>query len=179
MREFAQWLEVSPLSVFIKSVAWIIPAVQTLHILTVGIVFVSMLMIALRVLGFIRTDQPFGDVLNRFTPWLWTGLIVMAVTGLILVLGEPIREFSATSFWTKMAILAVALVSGVAFLRIVAPAKLASLPAAGAGPEFSPTIRYAAGATVVLWLAIIFLGRAIAYDIEVWGDWSLANVRFD
>ncbi len=31
----------------------------------------------------------------------------------------------------------------------------------------------AALATVVLWLAIIFLGRAIAYDDEVWGSLSL------
>jgi hypothetical protein len=30
-------------------------------------------------------------------------------------------------------------------------------------------------ATVVLWLAIIFLGRAIAYDVEVWGSLSLAS----
>lgn len=179
MREFAQWLEESPLSVFIKSVAWIIPTIQTIHILTVGIVFVSMLMITLRVLGLMRADQPFGDVLKRFNPWLWYGLIVMAATGLILVLGEPVREFSSTSFWIKMAILAVAAASGFAFLRLVAPTKLSSTPAAASAPEFAPLIKYAAGGTIVLWVAIIFLGRAIAYDMEVWGDWSLSNVRFD
>jgi hypothetical protein len=27
---------------------------------------------------------------------------------------------------------------------------------------------------VILWLAVIFLGRAIAYDVEVWGPWSPA-----
>jgi hypothetical protein len=28
-------------------------------------------------------------------------------------------------------------------------------------------------ATVCMWLFIIFLGRAIAYDVEVWGSWHL------
>lgn len=177
MREFAQWLEESPLSVFIKSVVWIIPTVQTIHIVTVGVVFVSMLMIALRVLGLIRTDQAFGDVLKRFTPWLWGGLAVMTATGLILVLGEPVREFYSSSFWVKMLLLAVAVASGAYFLRAIAPAKLASLPGAGA-PEFSLPVKYAAGVTIALWLGVIFLGRAIAYDIEVWGDWSLASARF-
>jgi hypothetical protein len=26
--------------------------------------------------------------------------------------------------------------------------------------------------TLLLWVAIIFLGRAIAYDDSVWGGWS-------
>jgi hypothetical protein len=26
---------------------------------------------------------------------------------------------------------------------------------------------------VCMWLFIIFLGRAIAYDVEVWGSWHL------
>jgi hypothetical protein len=30
-----------------------------------------------------------------------------------------------------------------------------------------------AGGLVVVWLAIIFLGRAIAHDVEVWGSLSL------
>jgi hypothetical protein len=30
---------------------------------------------------------------------------------------------------------------------------------------------------VLLWLAIIFLGRAIAYDDWVWGSWSPAVLQ--
>ena len=40
-------------------------------------------------------------------------------------------------------------------------------------PEFSAAAKTASVAIVVLWLAIIFLGRAIAYDKEVWGSLSL------
>jgi hypothetical protein len=98
---------------------------------------------------------------------MWSGLVVMAITGLLLVLGEPVREFTALSFWIKMTLLAVSVI-GTALLgralRPVAPA---------ARPEFSFGAKSAAVGMVVLWLAIIFLGRAIAYDVEVWGALSL------
>jgi hypothetical protein len=49
---------------------------------------------------------------------------------------------------------------------------LRPLARAGTEPRFSAAIKSAAMVTVLLWLAIIFLGRAIAYDVEVWGAWS-------
>jgi hypothetical protein len=44
-----------------------------------------------------------------------------------------------------------------------------------ASAEFSPGAKAVAAGIVVVWLAIIFLGRAIAYDVEVWGSLSLHN----
>jgi len=165
--EFAQWLETTPPSVTIKSVSWIVPLVQSIHILTIGIVFVSVLMIALRVIGWARMDQAFDAVMARFAPWIPRGLLVLAVTGATLVVGEPIRQFMSLSFWLKMGLLAVGIISAAVFQRSLAPTAVA-----GAEPQFSRGTRSAAVAMVLLWLAIMFLGRAIAYDIEVWGALS-------
>ena len=38
MYGFAQWLETTNVSVTIKSVKWIVPAVQSVHIITIGVV---------------------------------------------------------------------------------------------------------------------------------------------
>jgi uncharacterized membrane protein SirB2 len=156
MKEFAAWLHATAFSQTIQSVHIIVPLLQSIHIVMIGIVFVSSLMIALRVLGRARTDEPFEAVWRRFAPWLWTALAVMAVTGLLLVVGEPARELGATSFWLKMTLLLVAVTVTVLLGR--APQGAAARPAAVG--------------LIVLWLAIIFLGRAIAYDIEVWGALS-------
>ena len=152
MSEFAAWLHATAFSQTIQAVRWIIPLVQSIHILMIGIVFVSSLMISLRVLGRIRMDEPLEAAWQRFAPWLWRALAAMAVTGLLLIVGEPAREFGATSFWLKMALLAVAIL--VTLLIGRAPQGAAARPAAVG--------------LIVLWLAIIFLGRAIAYDVEVW-----------
>jgi hypothetical protein len=170
MFSFAQWLEQTPVSVTIKSVEWVIPLVQSIHILTIGVVFVSLLMIALRVLGWMRADQAFGVVMERFSPWIGKGLVILAATGITLVIGEPIRELMSLSFWLKMGLLLIGVTSAVAFRRSLKPAVVDG----GAEPTFSVTVKSAAMVTVLLWLAIIFLGRAIAYDVEVWGALSLS-----
>lgn len=167
---FAQWLQSTPISVTIQTIEWIIPTVQSIHIITIGIVFIALLTIAMRVVGLMRMDQPFGAVLGRFAPWIRRGLVVLAVTGLTLVVGEPVRELMTLSFWLKMGLLAMAVGSALVFQRSVGPAAAA----APAEPEFSTLAKCGAVATVLLWLAIIFLGRAIAYDVEVWGPLSLS-----
>ena len=48
---------------------------------------------------------------------------------------------------------------------------------AAAGREEAPPTtgaRIVAVATILLWLTIIFLGRSIAYDVEIWESWHLA-----
>ena len=124
----------------------------------------SSLMIALRVLGRMRVDESFVVVWGRFAPWMWGGLVVMAVTGVLLVIGEPVREFTSLSFWIKMTLLAISVAGTALFGRTLRPVS------ATATAGFSPGARTAAVGILVLWLAIIFLGRAIAYDVEVWGS---------
>lgn len=175
MHHFGEWLQATPLSVTIQSVNWIIPLAQSIHILMIGVVFVSSVMISLRVLGRARADEPAADVWSRFAPWMWGGLVVMAVTGATLIVGEPVREFTALSFWIKMILLVIAVATSLSLGHSLRPGGRAGangsviVPAAG----FSATSKALAIASVVIWLAVIFLGRAIAYDVEVWGRLSL------
>jgi len=165
--EFSEWLGTTPLSVAIQSRLWITPLLQSIHILMIGVVFVSILVVALRVLGRMRADEPFPEVWHRFAPWFWSALVVMFATGIVLTLGEPAREAHALSFWIKMSLVVVGTLSAAYFGRTVAAA-------AGHGTtEFSGGARLIAVGTVAVWLLIIFLGRAIAYDVEVWGSWHL------
>lgn len=166
MLELAEWLQTTPVSVTIQSVTWVIPLLQSIHILMIGVVFISISMIALRVLGRVRADETFSAVWRRFAPWMWCGLVVMAVTGLTLIVGEPIREFTALSFWLKMTLIAAAVICTIVFARTVKPADGAP------DPEFSLATKSAVVVALAVWIAIIFLGRAIAYDAAVWGSLS-------
>jgi uncharacterized membrane protein SirB2 len=169
MFEFAEWLQATPLSVAIQSRLWLTPLLQSVHIVMIGIVFVSMAIVALRVLGRVATEETLTAVWHRYAPWFWSALGIMAGTGIVLVISEPVRQVSAFSFWAKMALLAIGIASAIYFGRAVA--------AASAGTQTGDVgsrARVAAVVTVVLWLAIIFMGRSIAYDVEVWGSWHLA-----
>lgn len=167
MQDFAQWLHATDFSQWVQKTTWVIPLLQSIHIVMIGVVFISSLMITLRVLGKMRADESFATVWHRFAPWMWSGLVVMVVTGVLLIVGEPPREFGALSFWIKMSLVLIAVLL-TAFLGT----QLKSAPHDAATP-LRGAARPTAYVLVVLWIAIIFLGRAIAYDVEVWGSLSL------
>jgi uncharacterized membrane protein SirB2 len=164
MLELARQLGTSGLSQAIQSTLWLTPLLQAIHILMIGIVFISVLMVVLRILGRFRADEPFTATWDRFAPWMWWALLVMAATGLVLIIGEPVREASALSFWLKMALVVVGVVSVLGLRRAASGSTGMAMPLG---------TRVAAAAVLLVWIAIIYLGRFIAYDAEVWGSWSL------
>jgi hypothetical protein len=170
--EFATWLQSTSLSEATRSRGWVVPTLQSIHILMVGVVFISIWMIALRVLGRVRTDEPMATVWARFSPFLWGGLAVMALTGVLLTLSEPVREFMTLSFRLKMGLLVVAMISAAAFGRSVQG--MVRVGSVAVELPMPSRLRIGAIATILLWLLIILLGRAIAYDDVIWGSWSPA-----
>jgi hypothetical protein len=165
MRDFAEWLSATDPSVAIHSGFGFIRLLQATHLLTAGVVCVSGLMIALRVLGWQRADAPFEAVWARFAPWLASGLAIMLLTGIAQTLGDPVREFTATSYWVKLALVLVCAAGTLWFGR----ASRRIPPAAG----FPITAKLVATGLLMFWLAIPLLGRMIAYDRTIWGSLSL------
>ena len=108
MQPFCDWLSHTHASLTIQTVMWIIPAVQTVHILCVAVVMTSMAMLDFRLLGFAGRDSVSGTV-RRFVPRVWYTLPFMVVTGIILIIGEPDRELLNPYFRAKMVMLAVVL----------------------------------------------------------------------
>jgi hypothetical protein len=167
------WLQATAVGEALRASAWLVPLLQSIHIVMIGVVFMSIVVVAARVLGWWRAEQSLWQVWSRFAPFLWTGVVIMTVTGLLLVLSEPLRELMTLSFRIKMLLIVVGVASALAFGRRV---RAAAGEAAAVMPAGRP-MRLAAVATVLLWLGIIFLGRAIAYDDSVWGSWSPAVLQ--
>ena len=171
MNSFAEWLSATIPSVYIQThEAWMLPVIQSLHITGIGIAVGSALMITLRLLGWVGTDQTLLANQRRFGPWLTGALYLLLASGSLLILAEPIRELITFSFWLKMACVAVMVVVFAVFQASVRKH----------GPQWEQTlskrrsIRVAAVLTFVLWGCIIILGRLIAYD-HIWGHLSPAT----
>jgi hypothetical protein len=165
VRAFAEWLYGTTPSVAVHSTLWLIRLLQATHLLTAGVVAGSGVMIALRAIGWVRADEPFETVWQRFAPWLISGLAVMVVTGVAQTLGDPVREFTATSYWVKLVLL-LGCVAGT--LSLVRTARRAA-PAT----DFSGAAKLIATGLILAWLAIVLLGRMIGYDLAIWGSLSL------
>jgi uncharacterized membrane protein len=156
LREFCGWLGRTPISETIKQVSWIIPSVQTVHILAIAVVMSSAVMLDARLLRVNARHRPVLEIGRRYLPWVWSAILVLFATGLILIVGEPGRELLSPVFWIKMSLLACALILTVLIQRLAlsgeAHADNRSLPA-----------RVMAVASLCLWVSILAAGRLIAY----------------
>jgi hypothetical protein len=170
LRQFAEWLSTTFPSVFIQNNnAWAIPAIQSIHIVGIAVALGSVFLIALRILGWAGTDQTLRQTTERYGPWLTGSLWLLLVTGILMVIGEPVRELVTFSFWAKMFLVALGTAVTVAFrasLRKHEPRWETDLARRG-------STRLLAVLTFLIWTCIIVLGRLIAYD-HVWGSWSPA-----
>lgn len=169
MNQFALWLSQTSVSQVIQVNAWVIPTVQSIHIVAIGIVLSSVFMIDLRILGWAGRDQALSETTSRFFPWLSWALCVLLVTGVAMVIGEPVRELMAFSFWFKMCLVAIGTVVAVAFQRSVRR----NAPQWESSFVKQRNVKSLAILTLFVWASVVVLGRLIAYD-HVWGSWSMA-----
>jgi hypothetical protein len=159
LREFCTWLAATSLSHIIQTVTWIIPTLQTIHILSVAVLFSSAILVNLRIWRLMQRDVPLVEVARRFLPVIWPVVLVLLITGSLLIIGEPRRSLLNSTFYLKMALLVVAL------------ALTASLQwSLSRSPNFwdrdrlrRVTGRLAATVSILVWCGILFAGRWIAY----------------
>jgi magnesium-transporting ATPase (P-type) len=119
MRELLIELGQTPISLAMATSAWIVPTFQSVHIISLAVLFTSVLITGLRVLGLVWAGQSVRQTAARFAPWAWIALASLALSGIVLILAEPIRELMAISFWLKMILLVIAITISVRFLRTV------------------------------------------------------------
>ncbi len=157
--EFSKWLAATEVSHFIQTTTWIIPTLQTIHILCVAAVFSAAILVDLRIWRLIERDEPLPDVARRFLPTIWPVLLILLVTGSLLIVGEPRRSLLNSTFYLKMALLAVAILLTAGLQR-----SLSSSPNFWDRDRWRRMAgRFAATVSILVWCGILFAGRWIAY----------------
>lgn len=146
------------LGVAIRESTWIYPALETIHVVGIALIFGSILAYDLRILGVTRA-LPLHALGTHLLPWVWTGFALNVTTGTLLFVSDA-AEFAANpAFRVKLVLLAAAGLNALAFNARLAP------QTAGIAPdgELGPGARASAVLSIALWLAIITAGRMMAY----------------
>jgi hypothetical protein len=156
---FCAWLEQTQLSQAMQVNTWIVPTVQTVHILAIAAVMSSVLMLNLRLLGITGRDQPLAGVSARFRPVIWWTLPVLLVSGATLIVGEPVRSLENAFFQIKMVLLVTVVIVTLAYQ--VPLNKDAGFWDATNGRRGA--IKLIAVFSLLLWVSIVCAGRWIAY----------------
>jgi hypothetical protein len=157
--DFSLWLSETAPCLWLQEKFVAIPSFQSIHILAIGILFGSTLMVNLRILGFAGGGHSVEAMFRRFMPWVWGGLATLIVTGIILLVSEPVRNMVNPIFWIKMGTLLVTLLVTIWFQSAVSK-RLVGWDRSASGQG---VVRTAAWALIVLWCLVMAGGRWIAY----------------
>lgn len=160
LNQVVHWLGATRASQIIANVNWIIPTVQTVHILAISVVITAAFLVHLRNFGMALTGQPKGAVAQRFLPLIWYAVGALLVSGIILIVGEPKRELPNPMFQLKMVLLVAALTLMAIFQRPLRsdPGYLDRPGTRRAGAYLISLV------SLALWIGIVFAGRWIGYD---------------
>ena len=155
-----KWIDTSPLNLWIaNNESWVLPVVQSVHIICLALVLYAVGIIGLRMIGFGTKRMPVSGLYAHFRSWIWGSTGVMAFTGAIMIVGEPGRSLLNPVFQAKMLLLGAALTVtfGLEFLV----RRNSIFWDDSSNPRI--VVRMAGIISLTLWLAVAVCGRWIAY----------------
>lgn len=147
-----------PVAQFVRESVWAYPALETLHVLGLGLVFGSILAFDLRLFGWHR-DLSVSRLGQHLLPWVWAGFALNLGSGVLLFLSDAIEFAGNTSFRVKMLLLLLAGFNALWFQTRIAR----SMPAWDRDADTPAAAKAAAALSLALWLAIVTAGRLMAY----------------
>ncbi len=155
MHSLTEWIYGTALSSAVRDNSWVIPLVQSIHIIAIAVVAGCALITELRILGIMASDASMEVVAQRYLPWLWRAFAVLLVTGLVMIIGEPERTLTKVTFWIKMALVSMGVLASLGLRKpLLRPSN----------PTGKASGRVLAWSLLTLWVAVIFCGRWIAYS---------------
>jgi len=147
---FLIWLSGTELRLWLYQFEQIDRLLVFLHILAAGALFGAILLLDLRMLGLARA-LPAKPLAALAIPWALGGAAIAMITGIVLLLFDPIAVGIHTFFLPKMVLIMLGGLNALAFHRFV------KLDAADAG---KPTARFAGALSIALWSGV-FLCAAL------------------
>ena len=101
-------LQLSPLGTAIATRAGLFPSIEIVHVLALAVVFGSILVVDLRLLGISSGDTAVSMVAREVLPYTWAAFAVAAVSGALLFMSNAQAYFDNLQFRSKFRAMAIA-----------------------------------------------------------------------
>ena len=144
-------LENLPVIVALRESTFAYPIVNALHIVGVALLFGAIVPLDLRLAGWRREAAAVDGLATLLLPVALFGFLLAACAGLLLFATDARAYAASPLFQAKMVLIATALANALALRRV------------DWRRAASRRVSAAAGASLLLWLAVIVLGRLVGY----------------
>lgn len=144
----------------LRSVPGLPPVLQTLHLLGAAVLMGTVVMLSLRLMSRVASNQDPVEMSQRLYPWFLLSLPVMLISALPFFLARPQRYLSNPVFDIKMLSLCVTLAISLWFWQRCRRIAVTGVPV---------SLRVQAAVVAAGWIFTVLAGRWIAYaDYIFW-----------
>jgi len=157
--EVLQSIENTDIASSIRNSLFLFPMLESIHVIGLAIVFGTIAIIDLRLLGLASTHRPFRTMAADILKWTWIAFAITFVTGGLMFTTNAAVYFHNPVFQAKMAFL---LLSGInmGIFELTSGRSAREWEKSTSPPAAAKT---AAVISLTLWISIIFLGRWIGF----------------
>ena len=154
-------LEASRIATSIRESLYLFPFIEAAHVIGLTMVFGTIVIVDLRLLGLASTRRPFSRIASDVMRWTWAAFALTALTGLLMFSTNAAAYYHNPYFRTKMAMLACAGINIMIFQR-TAGRSMQRWDREAAAPGVGRTV---AVVSLVVWIGVIFLGRWVGFTM--------------
>jgi len=155
-------LEASGLGQAMRQWLWLYPTVEIVHIVGIGLLFGSIVVFDLRLLGLAR-DIPVKRLARHVLPWSAGSFVLIVPSGLLMFTAHASEFIESEVFVIKMLLIMAGLLNAGLFHTITFRTadvwdseEMRKLPP-------PPSARLAGGLSLLTWISVIACGRLLAY----------------
>ena len=155
-------LEASGLGQAMRQWLWLYPAVETVHIVGIGLLFGSIAVFDLRLLGFSKNISV-KTLARHVLPWTAASFALIVPSGLLMFTAHASEFIESEVFVLKMLLIMAAGLNAALFHTITFRTADVWDSAEMRGLPPPPSARLAGALSQLIWIAVIACGRLLAY----------------
>jgi hypothetical protein len=154
---FLDWLQNTPVAIFVAETLWAYPLLETLHTLGMAMLLGTLGLINLRVLGYKSALSLIGT--RDLLPIAWIGFTVNAASGLLLFTSDAVNFFSSNTFRVKITLILLAGINAAILSRRLYEQGVTEVAVGNS----DSTMKLLAFSSLVFWVVAVICGRIYAY----------------
>jgi hypothetical protein len=156
---FLKSLEASGLATRIRDSLWLFPLIESTHVIGLALVFGTIVIIDLRLLGIASTQRSFTRMASDILKWTWAAFALTALTGTLMFTTKAVVYYHNFFFRTKMVLLVLSGINMLIF-ELTAGRTIHNWDKAPSAPSAGKAV---AAVSLVMWISIIIMGRLIGF----------------
>ncbi len=160
LNEFFLSLEYLPLAQHIGATWWF-PLIESLHVVSITLMFGAILMVDLRVLGLAANHYSVRTLCRDLVPWSAAALGIASVSGIAMFITRASAHATNPAFQIKMVLMVLAVIN-VAVFHLVVFRRHADWHSQEVAPFAA---RFMAAFSIALWIGVMLAGRWVGHIV--------------